>query len=241
MTKIILSLMFAILCLNANNLNEQKYTIENVSNNEAKIKIGSLTIGQSGIIIHNFANNKSIILTKAVVIASNKDNSTIKFVKSDILKQDSIVTTNLSPQNGDDFILNHLNSVSLLIAPNYDAYNGAKHSLSNDFIDIELFAAYLKINNIPVPKKEDFQNYMNKNNIGTLYIIIKKKLYILDSLSFKILTIINIKLKNQTTATPFYTNVQNIKTSTFDWFGEEKIKDYNTYYLNLLGLKNDRK
>jgi hypothetical protein len=241
MIKIILSLVFVFLNINANNLKEQTYTIEQVNKNKAIINKGNLTPGQSGIIVHNFANNKSIILTKAVVISSNKNISKIQFVKGDILKQDSIVTTNLKPKNGDDFILNHLHNISLLIAPNYDAYNGAKHSLSNNFIDIELFAAYLKINNIPVPKKEDFQKYLNKNNIGTLYVIIKNRLYIVDALSFKTLASLKIKLKNQTTTTPFYTNVQEIKTSTFNWFGEQKIKDYNTYYSNLLGLKNDRK
>jgi len=241
MSKIILSLMFVIFSLNANNLKEHKYTIEKVNKTEAKINKGSLIVGQSGIIVHNFSNNKSIILTKAVVTSSSKDTSTIEFVNSEILKQDSIVNTNLKPQNGDDFILNHLHNISLLIAPNYDAYRGAKHNLSNNFIDIELFAAYLKINNTPVPKKEDFQNFMNKNNIGTLYIIIKKKLYIIDALSFKILSRINIKLNNTKTTTPFYTNVKGIKTSTFDWVSDEKIKDYNTYYSKLLGLKDDRK
>ena len=241
MSKIILSLMFVIFSLNANNLKEHKYTIEKVNKTEAKINKGSLIVGQSGIIVHNFSNNKSIILTKAVVTSSSNDTSTIKFVNSEILKQNSIVNTNLKPQNGDDFILNHLHNISLLIAPNYDAYRGAKYNLSNNFIDIELFAAYLKINNTPVPKKEDFQNFMNKNNIGTLYVIIKKKLYIIDALSFKTLAKINIKLNNTKTTTPFYTNVQEIKTSTFDWLSDEKIKDYNTYYSKLLGLKDDRK
>jgi len=237
MGKIVLFLMFVFSTINANNLKEQILTIENVNNNKATINIGKLTPGQSGIIVHNFANKKSIILTKAVVISSDKTSSTIQFVPSDILKQDSLVTTNLKPKNGDDFVLNHLYNVSLLIAPNFNAYEGIRRNLSNNFIDIELFAAKLKINNTPVPKKEDFQEFMSKNNIGTLYMVIKDKLYIVDALSFKILSIINIKLNNQKTTVPFYTNVGEIKTSVFDWVSDEKIKDYNKYYSKLLGIK----
>ena len=236
MTKILLSLLFVFISVNAINLKEHKYTIENVEKNKALIHKGSLIVGQSGIVVHNFSNDKSIILSKATVISTNKENSIIKFINSDILKQDSLVTTTLKPQNGDDFILNNLYKVSLLIAPNYDAYKGMIYGLSNNFIDSELFAGYLKINNTPVPKQKDFQDFMNKNNIGTLYIILKNKLYIIDALSFKTLISIDIKLKNTNTTTPFYTNIKEIKTSMFDWTSDEKIKDYNTYYSKLLGL-----
>jgi len=240
MTKLILFILFIFTSVNAINLNEHKYTIEKVKKSTAVIYKGDLKIGQSGIVIHNFASNKSIIITKASVISSDANKSIIQFIKTDILKQDSIVNTNLKPKNGDDFILNNLYNVSLLIAPNFDAYKGIGYAYSNNFIDSELFAGYLKVNNIPVPTKDDFQEFMSKNNIGTLYIIIKKKLYIIDSLTFKILQVRNLKLKNQKTTVPFYTNINEIKTSTFNWFGDDKIEDYNKYYLKLIGIKNDR-
>jgi len=241
MTKLILILLFVLNSLNAINLSEHKYTIEKVTKTTALIHKGSLKIGQSGIIVHNFIANKSIILTKASVISSDENKSIIKFIDTDILKQDSIVNTNLKPQNGDDFVLNHLYKVSLLIAPNFDAYRGISYAYSNNFIDSELFAAYLKVNNIPVPNKKDFQDFLNKNNIGTLYIVVDKKLYIIDALTFKILQIRNLKLKNTKTTVPFYTNINEIKTSAFNWFGQEKIEDYNKYYLKLIGITNDRK
>jgi len=241
MTKLLFILLFVFINASAINLSEHKYTIENVTDTTAIIHKGSLEIGQSGIVVHNFISNKSIIITKASVISSDENKSILKFIKTDILKQDSIVNTNLKAKNGDDFILNHLYKVSLLIAPNFDAYRGISYSYSNNFIDSELFASYLKVNNIPVPTKKDFQEFLNKNNIGTLYIVIKKKLYIIDALTFKILQTRNLKLKNTKTTVPFYTNINEIKTSAFNWFGKEKIKDYNKYYLNLIGITNDRK
>jgi len=241
MTKILLTLLFVFTSINAINLNEHKYTIEKVTDNEAIIHKGKLTVGQSGIIVHNFSKNKSIIITKAIVKSSSENSSILEFVQSDILKQDSVVNTNLNPKNGDDFILNNLYKVSLLITPNYDAYKGISRSYSNNFIDSELFAAYLKINNLPVPNMEDFQDFMSKNNIGTLYIVINKKLYILDSFTFKILHTRDLKLSNNKTSVPFFTNIKDIKISAFNWFGQEKIEDYNKYYSKLIGINHDRK
>jgi len=241
MTKILLFLFFVLTNINAINLNEHKYTIENTTDSQAIIHKGSLKIGQSGIVVHNFSNSKSIIITKASVISSDENKSVIKFIHTDILKQDSVVNTNLKAKNGDDFVLNHLYKVSLLITPNYDAYRGINYAYSNNFIDSELFAGYLKVNTTPIPTQEDFQEFMQKNNIGTLYIVIDKNLYILDALTFKILQTRKLKLSNTKTTVPFFTNVEDIKTSVFNWFGDQKIDDYNKYYSKLIGLKNDRK
>jgi hypothetical protein len=239
--KFILLLILSIVFVNAINLKEQKTYLKNVTKDTATIDIGSLIVGQSGLVVHNF-KKRSIILTNAIVTATSKDSSTIKFIKSNILKQDALPNTNLIPQNNDLFVLNNLYSTSLLIVPNYDVQTTINHEYpQNNFIDIDIFAAFLKMEDTPLPTKEEMVNFAKHNNIGTIYIVIKDKLYILDVLTFKVIKTQDIIRKNQKIQVPFFTNVQDITKSFWSWFSEDKIKDYDKYYSNLIGLTNDRK
>jgi hypothetical protein len=231
-----------MLFVNANQFEQKNTTISNTTKTTATIPIGKLSIGQSGVIVHEFQDNKSLILLNAVVINSSKDSSTIQFVETNILKQSAIPTTNKKPSNGDTFVLNHLWTTSLLIAPNFEAKNRIENAYYlNNFIDIDIFAAWLKINNAPVPTKNDFQEFTQKNNIGTLFIQLKNKLYIVDSTSFKVIHERDITIEDKTKALPFFTNVQDIKKGLFSWFSQNSIKNYNNYYENLIGINNDRK
>jgi len=227
----------SILLLNANDFMEKRFSISNTTQNTAIINAKNLILGQTGIVIHKFSNNASIILSKAKVISTNENNSTIEFLKEKILEQDSLSNTNLKADNNDTFILNHMYSVSLLIVPNYEASIAVKTRYLNNFIDSDLFASYLKIEDTPVPKKEDFIKFTKKNDIATLYIVIKSKLYILDTTTFALLKIVDLDIKNEKFQVPFYTNISDIKTSVFDFISEKKIANYNGYYLNLLGIK----
>jgi len=235
--KLIFTILLSIVYLYANKFDTLKIPISNIKNQTASIKIGNLKIGQSGIVIHYFDNRRYSILANAIVIQTSKNKSTIKFIKSVILKQDAIPTANLIPKDGDIFILNHLYNTSLVIAPNHESqkYIIQKHK-NNNFIDIDIFAATLKINNTPIPSKNDIRNYAIKNNIGTIYFYINNNIYIIDTISFRIIDTIKLVLKDKSANSPFFTNVHNIKTGTFNFTGQEKIKNYHEYYSKILGL-----
>lgn len=231
-----------VLVSNANQLKQQITTINSVTKTSAIIPIGSLVKGQSGIIIHDFKDDKSSIIASAIVTSSSANSSTISFEKIDIFNQTAIPTTNSKPTKGDTFILNHLYNTSLLIVPNHNAkVIIQKRYPNNNFIDIDIFAAFLKINDKPVPTKEDIVNFSKHNNIGTLYLQTNDKLHIVDVLSFQVVKTESLVLDSNKTQSPFFTNVQDIKTSLFSWFSQENIKDYHKYYTNLIGIKNDRK
>jgi len=239
--KLIFTILFSFLFLNANPFEEKTLNLYNTTQTTATIKIGSLVIGQSGIIIHKFKNNKSTILTDAIVTNSNKLESTIEFLNTTVLKQTAIPTTNLNPSNDDKFVLNHLWTTSLLLTPNFESKQRIKKAYySNNFIDTDIFAAWLKINNTPVPKKEDIQKFTSYNNIGSIFIQAGKKLYIIDAVSFKVIQERDILIKSEKVQVPFFSNVQDIEKSTFSWFSPAKIDNYNEYYTNLLGINNDR-
>jgi len=237
MLKILSISLFSFLLLNASDFKQEELKISNVHNNKATINKGSLKIGQSGVIVHKFLDNKKIILKKAYVSSSNNNSSLITIKNDEILKQDSIATTNLKVQNNDIFILNFMYDVSLLIVPNFEAYKTIKTAFSNNFINSDLFAGYLKIKQRPVPLKEDFIEFTKNNHIATIYIVIDSKLYILDASTFKIVDIKKLNIINKQFQTPFYTNIQGIKKSLFNFTSKEKIKNYKEYYLNLIKAK----
>jgi len=210
--------------------------IYDVTNETAKIKVSNLNVGHSGVIIKN-VNNNSLITTQAVVIESTNENSTLEFIQKDILPQDAIPTTNIKPSNGDQFILNHLYKTSLLIVPNKAAKNELLKIYSNhNFLNEDFFAAHLKIINTPSPTKDDISNFAQAQQIGTIFVVIKKKLYILDSITFKIIDTVSLKYNDNSTNIPFMTKIKDIKSSMWS-FGDQKITNYNEYYSKLLEIK----
>ena len=226
------------------NLNEQKIILTNTTKDTAIIAIENLKVGQSGIVLHkdinNVSNDISFIVSRAVVIKSNGINSTIKFNSKDLLKQDAIPTTNLNPQNNDTFVLNHLYNTSLLIVPNISSKKVIKSIYSKHvFLEEDMFASYLKISNTPVPTKKDIQTFALKQQLGTVFIVVNKTLYILDSLSMKVIDKIYLAVPSdkdgEKIAVPFYSSIDKIKKSFWS-FKSSKIEDYNKYYKTILNL-----
>jgi len=210
--------------------------IFDVTPTTAKINITNLNLGHSGIIVKKI-NNNTMIISQAVVIKSNNKNSTLEFLDKDIIKQNAIPTTKLIPENGDKFILNHLYKTSLLIVPNVKAKKNVKELYPNqNFLNEDFFAAHLKIIQQPIPEKETISNFAQAQQIGTIFIVVENKLYILDSITFKIIETIPLSYNDESTNVPFLTKIQDIKTGFWN-FSDEKIEDYNKYYLKLLETK----
>jgi hypothetical protein len=235
MLKFILIYIFSISLFAVSEFQEQRIKIVDIFKNKATIQKANLIVGQSGVVVHKFEDNKSIILTKASVVSSDDKTSMIEFIDEDIFKQPYVANTNLTPQSNDIFILNYMYDVSLLIVPNFQSYNSVRKRYSNNFINSDLFAGYLKINEQPIPTKEDFTTFTKNNNISTIYIVINSKLYILDAITFKLLKTIKLNIDDKKFQSPFYTNIQQIEKSVFDFSSDDKIEDYDKYYLRLIG------
>lgn len=237
--KIVYIFLICFVNLFAINFNEQIIQISNVTKKEANIGIGNLQAGQSGIIINNQSKDNTVILSYATVISSDQNRSVIEFKFNDVLTQDALPKTNLKPKDGDLFILNHLYKNSMIIAPNFEALSKVKKLYENThFIDSDFFAAYLKINENPTPKKEEIIKFAQLNDLGRIFVVTDKTINTVDALSFKVINQENLSYDDNTTNLPFYANIDEIKTSTFDFFGEESIGDYNKYYKKLLGIKD---
>jgi len=233
----ILSLIFitANLVFANINLEVQETSLYDTTETTAKIKIANLQIGQSGIVTRTIDNN-SIILAQAIVTQRHSNYSEIEFISKEILPQDAIATTLLRPENDDTFILNHLYNTSLLLVPNNKA-KSIIHQLysTQNFLNEDFFAAHLKVEQSPLPSKKEIINFAQSKQIGTIFIVIKNTLYILDSTSFKIIDTITIANDDLSTNSPFFTKITDIKRGLLD-FGSSKIEDYDAYYSDLLGI-----
>jgi len=195
---------------------KKTYTkIEQTTQNTAKINLAYLKVGQSGAIVKK-VGDKYLIVSSATVIDSNKNGSTIKFIDIDLLKQEALPTSTLTPSNGDTFVLNHLYNTSLLIVPNTKAKKMIIENYNKqNFLSEDFFASYLKLTNTPIPLKKDIQDFCQKQQIGTVYIVVRNNLYILDALSFTIIDTIDIAVNDGRTQMPFYTKIEEIEEGIF--------------------------
>lgn len=213
--------------------------VTNIKDNKTTVNIGNLIIGQSGVVIHIYDNDKRLIVANAQVIESNSSTSVIEFRNFNDLKQDAIPTSNRKVQENDILVLNYLYTASLLIAPNLETFQTIRSNFKyNNFIHSDVFATKLKIDNKPYLTKEYIQEYAIAQNLGTIFIVANQNIYVLDTKTLKILTSYKISYDINKTEMPFYTRVTDIETSNFDieLFSDTKNLTYDKYYKKILGL-----
>ncbi len=220
------------------NLDTKQYKIYNTTEDKTTIKATALIAGQSGVIIRTIDKKNSIIISYATVISSSASQTTLSIdLDKSILKQDALPTFKSKVKDGDTFILNHLYSSSLLIVPNFETSQYIKEKYpKQNFLNPDIFASYLKINDQPTPSQTDIQTFCTKQDIGTIYIVIAQKLYILDVNSFTTINTLEISDSQKDSQSPFFTKVKDIEQGFWD-FSQSEIKDYDKYYSKILGLK----
>lgn len=203
--------------------------LENVSGDEATIDIGNLKVGQSAVIQHTYENKKSMLIANAYVISSNETSSTLKLAPFLDLKQNALPTSSRKAQNGDIVILNYLYDVSLIIAPSQDAFTVTRNKFrDNNFLHSDLFGAYLKYEGEPLPSKQTIQDYAISQNIGTIFFVIKGRVYVVDAKTFAILDTDTISYNYvEDEQMPFYTRVENIEKNLLT-----KVTDYENWLSN---------
>ena len=217
--------------------------IDNIENNKTTINIGNLIVGQSGIVVHIYDNDKRLVVSNAKVISSNANSSIVEFFKFDDLKQDAVPTSKREVSKNDVLVLNYMYNSSLLIAPNLNSFQAVRDNFKlNNFIHSDIFAAKLKVEHNPYPKKEDIQNFAIEQNLGTIFMVIENKVFILDTKTFAILDSYLINYENKESIKPFYTRIEDIEETIFSWsyfdfLSGKKDVSYNDYYKKILGVK----
>jgi hypothetical protein len=214
--------------------------ITNLQDNKSTINIGNLIVGQTGIVVHIYDNDKRQIISNAKVISSNANSSVVEFFPFDDLLQEALPTSNRQVSINDVLVLNYMYNSSLLIAPSLDSFQAVRSNFkSNNFIHSDIFAAKLKVENKPFPTKEDIQNFAISQNLGTIFFVLDNKVFIVDTKTFTILATYAFAYENAEKQMPFYTRVEEIEGSIFDFsfFSSNESLTYDEYYEKVLGLK----
>ena len=217
--------------------------IDNIANNKSTINVGNLIVGQTGVVVHIFDNDKKLIVSNAKVISSNSNSSVVEFFKFEDLKQNAVPTSKREVVNNDMLILNYMYNSSLLITPTLDAFQTVRDNFKlNNFVHSDIFAARLKVDHNPYPTKEDIQNFAIEQNLGTIFMVIENRVYVIDTKTFTILANYSVSYEKNGSTMPFYTRIENIEEtifilSYFDFFSGKGSMSYNDYYKRILGIK----
>ena len=217
--------------------------IDNINSNKSTINTGNLIVGQTGVVVHIFDNDKKLIVSNAKVISSNSNSSVVEFFKFEDLKQNAVPTSKREVVNNDMLILNYMYNSSLLITPTLDAFQTVRDNFKlNNFVHSDIFAARLKVDHNPYPTKEDIQNFAIEQNLGTIFMVIENRVYVIDTKTFTILANYSVSYEKNGSTMPFYTRIENIEETIFSWsyfdfFSGKGSMSYNDYYKRILGIK----
>jgi hypothetical protein len=214
--------------------------VENIENNRTTINQGNLIVGQTGIVVHIYDNDKRQIVANAKVISSTNNSSVVEFFEFADLKQDALPTSIRKAEKGDVLVLNYMYNSSLLIAPTLDSFQTVRENFKlNNFLHSDIFAAKLKVDNNPYPTKEDIQKFAIQQNLGTIFFVLDNKIFIVDTKTFTVLQTYVYAYESNEKQKPFYTRVEEIEESIFDFsfFSDKKSLSYDDYYKRILGIK----
>ncbi len=219
------------------------FKIDNLDDNKSTINVGNLIVGQTGVVIHIVDKNKRLIVANAEVISSNEKQSVVKFTNFNDLKQKAIPTSKRGVQKGDILALNYMYKSSLLIAPNQEAFKIVRDGFRyNNFLHSDLYAAQLKIDEKALPTQKSIQDFARKQNLRSIFIVLRDKVYVLDAKNFKVLTNYNIDYNSLDSQLPFYTRVENIEGGSFDLdfdFSLDSIENSVKEYLSVFDFLLD--
>ena len=232
--KYILILLLALFELNAGVVKSPIVTLDS-DESIATIKIDKIDVGMSGFIVHEIAPDHTSILKNVVVRSFDKDThiATLEMSEYTALRNNALPTGNWSVEVGDTAVFAFGYSRALLLAPSEEVYHQISKSINIQWIQPDIFATILSFRGHPTPLKEDFEAMSDASSVGLVFIYLDKKLFMLDIKSFKILTINDAPLVQDSVKLPFYTRIEEIDAN---WWGEgsDELESYAPHYYELL-------
>ena len=238
--KYILLLLLALFELNAGVVKSPIVTLDS-DEQTATIKIDKIDVGMSGFIVHDITAERTSILKNVVVTSYDKNTQIATLQMSDYtgLRNNALPTGNWSVKVGDRAVFAFGYSRALLVAPSEEVYHQVTKSINVQWIHPDIFATILSFRGHPTPLKEDFEAMSDASSVGLVFIYLDKKLFMLDIKSFKILTINDAPLVQDSVKLPFFTRVEEIDAA---WWGEgsDKLESYAPHYYKLIVEANKK-
>lgn len=203
-------------------------------------EINKIDVGVSGFLIHKIADEHASILKNVVVVAFDAESkiATLKMSPFNALRNNALPSGKWKPQKGDIVELAFGYSRALLIAPSEEIYHQISKSVRVQWVHPDIFATLLSFHGHPTPLRSDFEAMGVTASVGLLFVYLNKKVYTVDIHSFKILSISDAPLAQDSVVLPFYSRVEEIEAN---WFGEgsDELESYEPHYYELL-VKNNK-
>ncbi len=236
----ILILLLTLFELNAGVIKSPIVTLDNDAD-RATIKIDKIDVGMSGFIVHEIVPGRTSILKNVVVEDYDKTSkiATLKMNDYTGLRNNALPTGKWSVKVGDKAVFAFGYSRALLVAPSEEVYHQITKSVKVQWLHPDIFATILSFRGHPTPLKEDFEAMSVASSIGLVFIYLEQKLFMVDAKSFKILTINDAPLVQDSVILPFYTRVETIDAA---WWGEgsDELESYSPHYYKLLVTNNNK-
>ena len=212
-------------------------------NKTVTIDIKRVNVGMSGFVVHYITPKHCEIIDNVVVksIDTNRSEAMLQLSPFHLLDNDSVPQEKFQAKVGDSVELAFGYSRSMLIAPDEAIYHRITKGVQTQWIHPDMFATILALRGHPSPLVSDFHAMSDATSTGILFIYLDKKLYTIDMKSFTILHITTAPLVAKHIKLPFYTRVQKIESSWWDWGkGTSQVKNYTKYYYKLLIQTNPK-
>ena len=209
-----------------------------LDSNTSLIDSGDIISGQTGIVIRD---NKYII--DYVFTKKSDNNSTIKhlsYKRYDLFDKDFFKSIDDKPMMGDKILFGYLNSRAMIVCNSRKDFIQIQKDYDQiNFIHPDMLASYLAVEYDPSPALDDFNAVATNFYFGLYLICLPKqnKIAIVDSLTLNVLELRDYTpLDTSEKNLPFYTRVENIETSIFN-FDDDRVENYSKYYNKLLKIK----
>lgn len=217
-------------------------TVSEVAKNNIKATVGGAIVGESAIVLFDYGEG-SIITKSCVVTRSDLNSADLKCERFSQFDQDSMPKADIEARVGDRVIVAPLSNYALVIAPSASRYvrvvEANKHL---KFIHPDMFALELRKDKNPHPKVKDFQNFCDRELVGTVIFALDDADYTVDCKSFVLIRSNPVDLvQEQNSMKPFFHRLLPIKKGFFAWFTAEEIKDFNKHYKSFIKEKPDAK
>jgi hypothetical protein len=209
--------------------------------NQVTINIDTIDVGMSGFAVHKIDETHNSILKSVVVKSFDRVSgvATLKLSEFKSLKNNALPQGDWKLEVGDSVVLAFAYDRALLIAPSEEIYYRISKSVKIQWVHPDIFATILSFKGHPTPLKSDFESMSSESSIGVVFIYLDKRVFTVDAKSFKILSISDAPLTQESVTLPFYTRVPEIDAA---WWGEgsSRLKEYAPHYYELL-VENNRK
>jgi hypothetical protein len=200
----------------------------------ALLKGDAVQKGATGIVVTNLVGNKDAIVASALALNSGNE-VRVRFQVMSDLAQDALPRALVLPKVGDKALFYLFDDRATIIAKNQADYQKVAAMGGKTWVHVDLFAALLARDRVGAPNAKQFASFCKTYSVGSVYFAIKDKLYITDCQSMEILEERAFASENSKEfESPFFKRTGEIETGYFGMM-KESVKDYDSYYLNLLG------